>query len=209
MQPIVAIATSTDVLGRWPAAAADRDRSTPAVRRFLTEVDQDDAVAARLLCRELLGQVGGAALAETALQQTCGDCGGPHGRPVVSVDRSVGVSWSHSHGLVMAGVFPDGGVGVDIERRTAPTRLDDAFRRRMLAPAEQRVVVGAAEPTLAALQLWTGKEALVKLGAAGAEPLATVDLSELVPASTVIWRDCRVTSRSSDDFAAAIATRTR
>jgi len=206
LEPAVAVARTRDVLARTSAEELAREGEGPAVARFLVAVDRDDAIAARMLCRELLGDLGGDDLARSELTQVCTECGGPHGRPVVAVDPTVSVSWSHSTGWVMAAAVRAGRVGVDLERRTAPTRLDSAFRARILGPDEQAAAEASANPELAALQLWTGKEALVKVGLATPPRFRDVDISRLLSDAAASWQGGRITSRVHEEYAAALAT---
>ncbi len=90
---------------------------------------------------------------------------GEHGRPALALahDQSLGFNWSHSgsHALIAIGrhVAP----GIDIERlRGRPRAL--AIAERFFSAGEVAGLAGLppAERTLAFLELWTAKEAVLK-----------------------------------------------
>jgi 4'-phosphopantetheinyl transferase len=102
----------------------------------------NDPAADRLLLQ--------AAAAPFAVTQRCPDCGGDHGRPVVSSDGRW-VSLSRAGGLVAIAVSSSGPVGIDIESR---------------ATASRHPLDAGAEP-LEPARLWTMKEAVLKADGRG------------------------------------------
>jgi 4'-phosphopantetheinyl transferase len=133
------------VVVRWASieeAPTDADALGDAARARLAslrdEGDRRRFVGARLLLRQVVAGATGCPPDEVALHQTCGRCGGPHGRPTVEVGGRAGpeVSFAHAGDLVIVAVGP-APVGVDIE----PMRAD-------IAPGD--------------LRTWVRKEAVLK-----------------------------------------------
>ncbi|WP_405647405.1 4'-phosphopantetheinyl transferase family protein [Streptomyces uncialis] len=124
---------------------------------------RDDVLAARLLLRLCVARYTARPLREAAPAQYCADCGGSgHGRPYLPAHPGVGVSLSHTDGLVAAAVGP-GAVGVDVEpaaRRPGPLSV----LRRLLPEAEIREATARPDPGAALLRLWVRREALLKAG---------------------------------------------
>lgn len=178
---IALTARSGDVVRRTaPATVA---RLTPGERdrwqRLRGNADRDDFLAAHLLVRECAARLTGApSTASVTISQTCPRCGGPHGRPTVAGRPDVHATLSHSGGVVAAAAG-FGPVGIDVETRHGPGRLDPSEFAAVLTPAESAAVQACAEPDLALLRTWVRKEAFVKAGAVELEDLATFDLSSL------------------------------
>ena len=103
--------------------------------------------------------------------QVCPDCGGDHGRPVVS-ETGRWVSLSRAGGLVAVAYSTAGPVGVDLESRTAVERH----------PVQGLAKADATE--------WTTKEAVLKADGRGLR----VDPAELVVADGRLagWVGCPV-----------------
>ncbi|MFI6523492.1 4'-phosphopantetheinyl transferase family protein [Streptomyces uncialis] len=124
---------------------------------------RDDVLAARLLLRLCVARYTARPLREAAPAQYCADCGGSgHGRPYLPAHPGVGVSLSHTDGLVAAAVGP-GAVGVDVEpaaRRPGPLSV----LSRLLPEAEIREATARPDPGAALLRLWVRREALLKAG---------------------------------------------
>jgi len=178
-RPLAVLATSDEVLAH-PAAderlldPGERDRAD----RFRRESDRRDFVAAHLLVRLCAARLLGIDPAEVAFAQHCPGCGLPgHGRPLLRDRPDVGLSLSHTEGMVAAaaGTVP---VGVDVELRGREA-ADPAVRKLVLAAAEAALVAARPEPDEAFLRLWVRKEALVKLGRAELDGLGGIDLSAL------------------------------
>ncbi|MCX4661957.1 4'-phosphopantetheinyl transferase family protein [Streptomyces uncialis] len=124
---------------------------------------RDDVLAARLLLRLCVARYTVRPLREAAPAQYCADCGGSgHGRPYLPAHPGVGVSLSHTDGLVAAAVGP-GAVGVDVEpaaRRPGPLSV----LSRLLPEAGIREATARPDPGAALLRLWVRREALLKAG---------------------------------------------
>ncbi|MEU0685348.1 4'-phosphopantetheinyl transferase family protein [Streptomyces uncialis] len=124
---------------------------------------RDDVLAARLLLRLCVARYTARPLREAAPAQFCADCGhSGHGRPYLPAHPGVGVSLSHTDGLVAAAVGP-GAVGIDVEpaaRRPGPLSV----LRRLLPEAAIREATARPDPGAALLRLWVRREALLKAG---------------------------------------------
>ena len=138
---------------RWAAYRRPEDRE-----RFLTGCALAKAVLARYT---------GQRPAEVRFDRTCGQCGEPHGKPVIegsAVEHSV----AHSGDLVAVAVA-GAPVGVDVEQldgRPRPPGGDgdpEALARLVLSAAEQ-ATLAAVPPgrARAFLVAWTRKEAVTK-----------------------------------------------
>ena len=130
--------------------------------------DADRALLAEAAALALGGAtVGGAnadvAGADVVVTRTCAHCGGTdHGQPSAP---GVFLSLSRAGGLVAVAASRHRPVGIDIEQldRVARAGFDDvAFT------AEERAeIAGSAEPHALRAELWTSKEALLKLAGDG------------------------------------------
>lgn len=112
---------------------------------------------------------------EPEITQRCEECGSvEHGRPRVSGGGAY-VSWSRSGNLTVA-VASQVEVSVDVENETRSRHVVWGA----LSEVERRLVAEARDARTAFLEVWTGKEALVKLGLTTLDDLATCDLAALV-----------------------------
>lgn len=101
------------------------------------------------------------------IEQRCELCGGAHGRPRVLAPRGVHVSLSRAGDIAVVAVSLAGPIGVDIESVSAVGRAgfdDVAFN---LLERTALAAVPFAERDRARAQLWTTKEALLKLSGEG------------------------------------------
>ncbi|MFJ8232892.1 4'-phosphopantetheinyl transferase family protein [Streptomyces sp. NPDC094448] len=135
---------------------------------------RDDVVAARLLLRLCVARFTGRPPHEAAPAQYCAGCGrSGHGRPYLPGHPGIGVSLSHTDGLVAAAAGP-GAVGIDVEpaaRRPGPV----AMLRRLLPAAELHAATAEPDPGPALLRLWVRREALLKAGREGLRLLEWTD----------------------------------
>jgi len=74
------------------------------------------------------------------------------------------VSVSHCAKAVAAAVCGGKRVGIDVESRR---RISDGLMARVCSPAEQTAIHASPDPTMAFLQLWTRKEAVLKMRGMG------------------------------------------
>jgi 4'-phosphopantetheinyl transferase len=139
---------------RWTAYRREEDRE-----RFLTGC---------ALAKTALARYTGQRPADVRFDRTCGQCGEPHGKPVIEgggVEHSV----AHSGDLVAVAVA-QAPVGVDVEQldgRPRPLGGDgdpDALARLVLSAAERAALakVAPAGRARAFLVAWTRKEAVTK-----------------------------------------------
>ncbi|MFI6843610.1 4'-phosphopantetheinyl transferase superfamily protein [Kitasatospora sp. NBC_00085] len=177
--PLAAVAASADVL-RHPEAgehlltALERERAA----RFRRDSGRADFTAAHILVRLCAARLLGVPAAGLTLAQNCPDCGkADHGRPYLPDHPDVHVSLSHTHGVIAAAAGHQP-IGVDVELATRGGALPDVARR-VLAPAELRLVEAHPEPGVAFLRQWVRKESLIKLGRTSLDGLSAVDLSAL------------------------------
>ncbi len=143
---------------RWAAYRRPQDRE-----RFLTGCALAKAVLARYT---------GQRPADVRFDRTCGQCGEPHGKPVIEgggVEGGIEHSVAHSGDLVAVAVA-GAPVGVDVEQfdgRPRPLGGDgdpEALARLTLSAAE-RAALAAVPPAgraRAFLVAWTRKEAVTK-----------------------------------------------
>ncbi len=156
-------------------AEADLERQA----RMRRVADRRRSVVAAAVTRLVLGAALGVRPARLAVDRTCRECGGPHGKPHLPDAPGVHFSVSHSADCVVIAVGRDGPLGVDIEEVAPWATADlDEVAQLTLAPEERAVL--ARQPTaaraLAYTTYWTRKEAAVK---ATGEGLAAA-LDELV-----------------------------
>jgi 4'-phosphopantetheinyl transferase len=139
---------------RWAAYRRDEDR-----QRFLVGC---------ALAKTVLAGYAGLRPADVRFDRTCGQCGRPHGKPVVK-GSALSPSVSHSGDLVAVAVARTP-VGVDVEQldgRARPLGGDgdtQALARLVLADGEQ-AALAALRPSARArefLAAWTRKEAVTK-----------------------------------------------
>lgn len=86
------------------------------------------------------------------------------GAPHLPDYPDLNVNISHCPKAVAVAVSADGKVGIDVESRR---RVGDDLMRRVCTPEELAAVHEAADPTMAFLQLWTRKEAVLKMRGTG------------------------------------------
>lgn len=108
------------------------------------------------------------------LTYTVDDYGKPQlSRAAITNHKSIHFSISHTK-TAIAVAIDHAPVGIDVETIVSPARISDRhFLDRTMSPAEQQQIAAADDPCLAFTELWTRKEALVKLLGTG------IDMSTL------------------------------
>ncbi len=86
------------------------------------------------------------------------------GAPYLPEHPELSVSISHCRKAVAVVVSSEGGVGIDVECRR---KIGDGLLERVCTPDEQAAVCAAEDSTMAFLQLWTRKEAVLKMRGTG------------------------------------------
>ena len=86
------------------------------------------------------------------------------GAPYLPDYPGLSVSISHCRTAVAVAVSTEGRVGVDVECRR---RIGDGLMERVCTGEELDAVRAAEDPTMAFLQLWTRKEAVLKMRGTG------------------------------------------
>ncbi|WP_263105561.1 4'-phosphopantetheinyl transferase family protein [Kitasatospora sp. DSM 101779] len=176
---LVAVAGSAEVLtlpslGEELLTPVERERAA----RFHRERNRLDFVAAHLLVRLCAARLLGVPVTEPVLEQYCPDCGlSGHGVPALAGLPGVGLSLSHTEGVVAAAAGP-APVGVDVELPGGRNGTAD-LHERVLGGAESALVAAHPDPDGAFLRQWVRKEAMIKIGRASLDTLASVDLSAL------------------------------
>lgn len=86
------------------------------------------------------------------------------GAPFLPDHPELSVSISHCRTAVAVVVSPEGRVGIDVECRR---KIGDGLKERVCTQAELAAVQASADPTMSFLQLWTRKEAVLKMRGTG------------------------------------------
>ena len=86
------------------------------------------------------------------------------GAPYLPEHPELSVSISHCRKAVAVVVSSEGRVGIDVECRR---KIGDGLLERVCTPQEQAAVCAAEDSTMAFLQLWTRKEAVLKMRGTG------------------------------------------
>ena len=175
--------------------------------RFRRDADRARYLAAHALARIVLGELLDVRPAAVGIDRSC-RCGEQHGKPVVCGTVAPGFSLTHAGEVVGVAVWPDGPVGLDIERMRPMADLT-AMVRHVCSPAE----IVRADPVTPArfFATWTRKEALLKSTGDGlSAPMAAITLDgprveawsgEHAPAGPTWLRDLR----PAPGYAAALA----
>lgn len=146
-------------------ARADRFHFAEHRRRFL---------AARAGLRVLLGGVTGAPPAEIAFDYA------EFGKPKLAGMTGVGFNLSHTGDIALAAITAGDEVGVDIEAHR-PCEQAEAIAERHFSPAEAAAYrkSSASDQTERFFNLWTAKEAVIKLLGSGLRfPLTSFETPE-------------------------------
>lgn len=86
------------------------------------------------------------------------------GAPYLPGHPELSVSISHCRRAVAVAVSSEGRVGIDVECRR---RVGEDLMKRVCTVDELAAVLASADPTMAFLQLWTRKEAVLKMRGTG------------------------------------------
>ena len=144
---------------RWAAYRREEDRA-----RFL---------AGCALAKTVLARYTGQRPADVRFDRTCGQCGEPHGKPVIEGGAVEGGAVEHSvahSGDLVAVAVARTPVGVDVEQLDGRPHLlggdgDPEALARLVLSAAERAVLAAVPPegqARAFLVAWTRKEAVTK-----------------------------------------------
>lgn len=172
-----------DVAGRLDALPVTEEERSRAAS-FRRPEDRARHLAARGMLRALVGREVGLPPASLAFDRTCAFCGGAHGKPRLS-GSDVRFSASHSGEIVAVALARGREVGIDVERVEAAMDVEEVARGS-LSEGERALL--AALPLAGGarargfFELWTRKEACLKVGGRGlAAPLREVDASAVPP----------------------------
>lgn len=173
------------------------------VDEVATAVEAGGPEAARRLAARLVATRTGRP--DVRLTQTCTECGGPHGRPVV-VGGGAHVGWSRSAGVVAA-VAADRPCAIDVEA-LAPLRTQGVPLDLYPAP-EQTWIRTQPDPVRAFARLWVRKEVLVKLGDVTLDEALALDVRDSLAGRPVLGRTLVELDATAYDAVAAWAVARR
>ena len=148
-----------------------------------SQKEQSEA-ARRLLC-SMLGE-------ELAVEHNT------DGAPYLPQRPDLHISISHCRQAVAVAVSSDRRVGIDIESRR---KIGSDLAERVCTPAEQAAIKASADPTMAFLQCWTKKEAVLKMRGTGIKGFGSMVEASSATDCTVEEIDCGI-----EDTVAALAT---
>ena len=120
------------------------------------------------------------------------------GAPFLPGHPHLNISISHCRKAVAVAVCDGGRVGIDVESRR---RVGEDLMRRVCTADEFASVQAAADPVMAFLQLWTRKEAVLKLRGTGIQGFGSM-------VEALATDDCKVVDveTGNPDIVAAVAT---
>jgi 4'-phosphopantetheinyl transferase len=159
-------ARKLDASDRHAGLLDDTERERLA--RYRSEDDRQRFLTGCVLAKTVLARYTGRPVAGISFDRTCGQCGRPHGKPVLAGEGPAH-SVSHSGDLVAVAVARDP-VGVDVEqldsrRRAEGTASDPDALARMVLSGPEQAALAAIRPSSRARQFlvaWTRKEAVTK-----------------------------------------------
>lgn len=111
------------------------------------------------------------------------------GAPYLPDHPELSVSISHCRTAVAVAVSPEGRVGIDVECRR---KIGEGLLERVCTADEQAAVRAAADPTMVFLQLWTRKEAVLKLRGTGIQGFGSMTAALTATDCHVIDLDTRL-----------------
>lgn len=184
---VARVSAAVPYLGRLATvvSAVERDR----VGRLLDPRQRHRALSSFGLLRLLLGRYLAQHPSDVALDRSCTECDGPHGRPRLAPECSLHFSVAHSGDLLLFAFAQAQPVGVDVEAtrgRGAPPLSCDLLNAA-LTGAERGYVEGLpiAARWPAFLRYWTQKEAVLKTIGTGLSINPTS--LQLAPSATAQW----------------------
>ena len=120
------------------------------------------------------------------------------GAPYLPDHPDLWVSISHCRTAVAVAVSSEGRVGIDVECRR---RIGDGLMERVCAKDELAAVRSAEDSVMALLQLWTRKEAVLKMRGTGIQGFGSM-------VDALAAKDCTVTDLDTQlpDVVASLAT---
>lgn len=124
----------------------------------------------------------------------------PQGVPGLPERPDLNISISHCRRAVAVAISPEGRVGIDVESRR---RVSDGLMERVCTAGELAAVRAAADPTMAFLQLWTRKEAVLKCRGTGIKGFGSMQSALTDGDCEVVDLDCG----SLDEVAAMAVAR--
>lgn len=107
----------------------------------------------------------------------------PDGRPYLPQRPDLHISISHCRNAVAVAISDKGAVGIDIECRR---RVSTELMQRVCTPDEIDAIRRSDDPTLAFLQCWTRKEAVLKCRGTGIRGFTSMVEATLSPDCTLI-----------------------
>lgn len=121
----------------------------------------------------------------------------PQGVPSLIGHPDLNISISHCRRAVAVAISAEGRVGIDVESRR---RVSEGLMQRVCSPDELAAVRDSDDPTMAFLQRWTRKEAVLKCRGTGIKGFGSMQ-------SALLDGDCQVTDLhcENSDVVAAMA----
>jgi phosphopantetheinyl transferase len=157
-----------------------RDLAESLFSPFLTPADHREtqrirpplgrraAMASRALTRAIWARRLHVSPLEVPVRRRCTRCGSEqHGRPYLEHPDTPDFSISHSDALVVFAETDEGSVGVDIESLRTLQGVDTLITSTLTAREVRHVLVGAGPTSHRYLEVWTRKEAMLKLAGEG------------------------------------------
>lgn len=120
------------------------------------------------------------------------------GAPFLPSHPGVAVNISHCRKAVAVAVCAEGPVGIDVECRR---RIGDGLMERVCTEDELAAVHSAEDPVMAFLQLWTRKEAVLKMRGTGIQGFGS--MVDALRADNIIIQDLET---HLTDVVASLAT---
>lgn len=146
----------------------------------------EQSAAARLLLCRLLGEA-------VAVEHD------DKGAPYLPSHPELAVSISHCRRAVAVAVSTEGRVGIDVECRR---KVGESLMQRVCTPEEWAAVQSEDDPVMFFLQLWTRKEAVLKMRGSGIQGFGS--MVDALTAKDIVVRDIQC---SMPDVVCSLACR--